>query len=146
MNCIFLKKFLTVIKFFHNMEKGYYKLLKNSRHPLPLLLKKNFFMHLFSKSVIDTDLICKQTFTCITRGPCPLLALLVNHRSQGLRPLQPMLAKSHLFLANIKQILIRFVYMRDQEKKWELQTFIWVLFHYTGPNLAKWTSLWKIRL
>ena len=29
---------------------------------------------------------------------------------QGLRPLQPMLAKSHLFLANTEQILIRFVY------------------------------------
>ena len=48
--------------------------------------------------------------------PCPLLALLVSPRLQGLRPLQPMLAKSHLFFANIEQILIRFVYMRDQEK------------------------------
>ena len=57
------------------------------------------------------------TFFLITRGPCPLLALLVNPRLQGLRPLQPMLAKSHLFLANIEQILIGFVYMRDQEKK-----------------------------
>ena len=47
----------------------------------------------------------------------PLLALLVNPRSQGLRPLQAMLAKSHLFLANIEQILIRFVYMRNQEKE-----------------------------
>ena len=36
--------------------------------------------------------------------PCPLLALLVNPRLQGLRPLQPVLAKSHLFLANIEQI------------------------------------------
>ena len=36
-----------------------------------------------------------------------------------------MLAKSQLFLVNIKQILIRFVYMRDQTKKWELQAFIW---------------------
>ena len=44
-----------------------------------------------------------------TRGPCPLLALLVNSLLHGLRPLQPMLAKSHLFLANIEQILIRFV-------------------------------------
>ena len=61
------------------------------------------------------------------RGPCPLLSLLVNPRSQGLRPLQPMLAKSNLLLANIKQILIHFLYTRDQEKKWELQTFIWVL-------------------
>ena len=51
-----------------------------------------------------------------TRGPCPLLALLVNPRSQGLRPLQPVFAKSHLFLANIKQILMHFIYMRDQEK------------------------------
>ena len=79
-----------------------------------------------------------------TRGPCPVLALLVNPSLQGLRPLQPIIAKSHLFLANVKQIIIRFVYMRDQEKKWQLQTFIWVLFHYTGPNFAKWTSLWKI--
>ena len=77
----------------------------------------------------------------ITRGPCPLLALLVKPRSQGLSPLQPVLAKSHLFLANIKQILMRFVYMSDQGKKWELQTFIWVLFHYTGPKLPKWTLL-----
>ena len=51
-----------------------------------------------------------------TRGSYPLLALLVNPRLQGLRPLQPMLAKSHLFLANIEQILIRFVYVKDQEK------------------------------
>ena len=52
-----------------------------------------------------------------TRGHCPLLALLVNSRLQGLRHLQPMLAKSYLFLTNIEQILIRFVYMRDQEKR-----------------------------
>ena len=52
-----------------------------------------------------------------TRGPCPLLALLINPFLQGLRPLQPMLPKSHLFLAKIEQILIRFVYMRDQERK-----------------------------
>ena len=52
-----------------------------------------------------------------TRGPCPLLALLVNPRLQGLRPLQSMLAKPHLFLANVEQILIGFVYMRDEEKK-----------------------------
>ena len=56
-------------------------------------------------------------FLLITRGACPLLALLVNPLLKGLRPLQPMLAKSHLILANIEQILIRFVYMRDQEKK-----------------------------
>ena len=52
-----------------------------------------------------------------TRGPYPLLTLLVNPRSQGLRPLQPMLAKPQLFHANTKEILIRFVYMRDQVKK-----------------------------
>ena len=53
----------------------------------------------------------------IIRGLSPLLALLVKPRSQRLRALQAMLAKFHLFLANIKQILIRFAYMRDQEKK-----------------------------
>ena len=47
-------------------------------------------------------------------------------------------------LAKIEQILIQFVYMRDQEKKRELQTFIQVLYYYTSPNLTKWTSLWKI--
>ena len=49
-----------------------------------------------------------------TRGPCPLRVLLVNPHLQAL---QPMFAKSHLILANIKQILIHFVYMRDQEKQ-----------------------------
>ena len=34
--------------------------------------------------------------------------------------------------------------MRDKAKKRDLQTFIGALFHYTGPNLVKWTSLWKI--
>ena len=48
------------------------------------------------------------------------------------------------FLAKIKQILIRFLYMSDQEKKRELLIFIWVHFHYAGPNLTNWTSLWKI--
>ena len=90
------------------------------------------------KSKIWTKPILSFIYTC------PLLALLVNSHSQGLRLLQPILAKSHLNLANIKQILIHFVYMRDQEKQWELQTFIWVFFQYTGPNLAKWTALWKI--
>ena len=67
-----------------------------------------FIRYLFEKKKINIY---------ITRGPCRLLALLVNPRSQGLRLLQPMLAKSHLILADIKQILIRFVYMSDQEKK-----------------------------
>ena len=52
-----------------------------------------------------------------TRGTCPLLALLVKPRSQSLRPLRAMLTNSHLFHAIIKQILIRFVSVRDQEKR-----------------------------
>ena len=77
-----------------------------------------------------------------TRGLC-IFALLVNRRSQGLRPLRAMLAKSHLFLANIKQILMRYVYMRNQEKKGEEMT---EKFHYTDSNLAKLTSLWSFAI
>ena len=64
-------------------------------------------------------MICRKTVVSFillkTRAPCPLLALLVNPRLQALRLLQPMLAKSHLFLKNIALILIRFVYMREKK-------------------------------
>ena len=72
---------------------------------------------LFSLFTYFTISICLNFFLLKLGGLAPLLALLVNPRLQGLRPLQPMLGKSHLFLANMEQILIRFVYMRDQEKK-----------------------------
>ena len=75
-----------------------------------------FFYYLLTNDNFFTGEEIYEKFIT-TRGPCPLLALLVNPRWQGLRPLQPILAKPHLFLANIEQILIGFVNMRDQEKK-----------------------------
>ena len=63
-------------------------------------------------------------FKIKTRGLNPLLALLVKPRSKGQCPLRTMLVNSHSFSVNINHILIRFVFMRDQEKKEELKIHI----------------------
>ena len=59
-----------------------------------------------------------------------------------MRPLQPMLAKSHLFLANIEQILVRFVYMKDQEKMRAANIYLGT-FPLNRAKIRQ-TSLWKI--
>ena len=71
------------------------------------------------------------------RGPCPLLSLLVNRTRTGCTPCKPMLAKSHLILANIKQILIHFVYMRDQEKTMKAANIYLGIFSLYRPKSSQ---------
>ena len=52
-----------------------------------------------------------HNFFIKNRGFCPLLTLLVSPCSQGLCPLRALIKNSHLFPANIKDILIRFVFI-----------------------------------
>ena len=52
-------------------------------------------------------------------GLCLLFPLLTKLHSKGPRPCRTMLANSHSFSVNVNHILIRFVFMKDQEKKKE---------------------------
>ena len=80
---------------------------KKGNSPLKMSDNKNVLYTMYFSVCDACYKTAKQFFLCffflLARRPCPLLALLVNPRLQGLCPLQPMLTKSHLFLANIEQ-------------------------------------------